>query len=73
MVSDHGLITGTEETPGHRAGDGFWHGTGITTNQHRDSTNGNHPGYTLARRLAAKAKQVWTFTRNLAVPWTNNL
>ncbi|MEA2259787.1 MAG: hypothetical protein QOJ51_2612, partial [Acidobacteriaceae bacterium] len=28
MVSDHGLITGTEETPGHRAGDGFWHGTG---------------------------------------------
>jgi transposase len=45
---------------------------GITTNQHRDWANGNHPGYTLARRLAAKAEQVWTFTRNLAVPWTNN-
>jgi hypothetical protein len=27
MVSDHGVITGTEDTPGHRAGDGFWHGT----------------------------------------------
>jgi hypothetical protein len=44
----------------------------ITTNQHRDWANGNHPGYTLARRLAAKAEQTWTFTRNLAVPWTNN-
>jgi transposase len=45
---------------------------GIITNQHRDWAGGNHPGYTLARRLAAKADQVWTFTRNLAVPWTNN-
>lgn len=45
---------------------------GITTNRHRDWTKGNHPGYNLAKRLADKADQVWTFTRNLAVPWTNN-
>jgi hypothetical protein len=45
---------------------------GITTNRHRHWHNGNHPGYTLAKRLANKAEQVFTFTRNLAVPWTNN-
>ena len=45
---------------------------GITTNRHRDWATGNHPGYTLASRLRDKADQVWTFTRNLAVPWTNN-
>jgi hypothetical protein len=45
---------------------------GITTNRHRDWHKGNHPGYTLATRLADKADQVFTFTRNLAVPWTNN-
>jgi hypothetical protein len=45
---------------------------GITTNRHRDWATGNHPGYTLAKRLHDKADQVWTFTRNLAVPWTNN-
>lgn len=45
---------------------------GITTNRHRDWDKGNHPGYNLATRLADKADQVWTFTRNLAVPWTNN-
>jgi hypothetical protein len=45
---------------------------GITTNRHRDWTTGNHPGYTLAKRLHDKADQVWTFTRNLAAPWTNN-
>jgi len=45
---------------------------GITTNRHRDWPTGNHPGYTLATRLRDKAAQVWTFTRNLAVPWTNN-
>jgi transposase len=44
---------------------------GITTNQHRDWPKGNHPGYNLATRLHDKAEQVWTFTRNLAVPWTN--
>ncbi len=47
-------------------------GWGITTNRHRDWPKGNHPGYTLATRLRDKAEQVWTFTRNLAVPWTNN-
>jgi len=45
---------------------------GITTNRHRDWDKGNHPGYNLATRLANKTDQVWTFTRNLAVPWTNN-
>ncbi|WP_214316668.1 IS66 family transposase [Nonomuraea sediminis] len=45
---------------------------GEITNRHRDWHEGNHPGYVLARRLADKAEQVWTFTRNLAAPWTNN-
>jgi transposase len=46
---------------------------GEITNRHRDWDNGkNHPGYVLARRLKAKAGQVWLFTRNFAVPWTNN-
>jgi hypothetical protein len=45
---------------------------GITTNRHRDWPKGNHPGYNLAKRLHDKTDQVWTFTRNLAVPWTNN-
>ncbi len=46
---------------------------GRLTNRCRDwDGDGNHPGYTLARRLAAKAEQVWLFTRNFAVPWTNN-
>jgi hypothetical protein len=47
-------------------------GWGITTNRHRDWPKGNHPGYNLATRLRDKADQVFTFTRNLAVPWTNN-
>ena len=47
-------------------------GWGITTNRHRDWPKGNHPGYNIAKRLHDKADQVWTFTRNLAVPWTNN-
>ncbi|MDQ3150216.1 MAG: IS66 family transposase, partial [Actinomycetota bacterium] len=47
-------------------------GWGIATNRHRDWDKGNHPGYNLATRLRDKADQVWTFTRNLAVPWTNN-
>jgi hypothetical protein len=34
---------------------------GQTTNRHRDWPKGNHPGYTLARRLARKADQVWLF------------
>ena len=35
-------------------------------------TTANHPGYVLARRLKAKADQIWLFTRDFAVPWTNN-
>lgn len=45
---------------------------GITTNRHRDWHQGNHPGYTLAQRLKAKAEQVWLFARNFTIPWTNN-
>jgi transposase len=46
---------------------------GEITNRLRDWDDGkNHPGYVLARRLKAKAGQVWLFTRNFAVPWTNN-
>jgi hypothetical protein len=32
----------------------------------------NHPGLILARRLKTKADQVWLFTTNPKVPWTNN-
>ncbi|KDA42373.1 IS66 family transposase [Frankia sp. BMG5.23] len=32
----------------------------------------NHPGLVLARRLAAKADQVWLFTTDFKIPWTNN-
>jgi transposase IS66 family protein/uncharacterized protein DUF6444 len=45
---------------------------GITTNRHRDWHKGNHPGYTLAQRLKDKAGQVWLFTKNFTIPWTNN-
>ncbi|HKS49697.1 MAG TPA: hypothetical protein VJT49_32260 [Amycolatopsis sp.] len=45
---------------------------GITTNRHRDWHKGNHPGYTLAQRLKDKAEQVWLFTKNFKIPWTNN-
>ena len=38
----------------------------------RDGRDYGAPGYNLATRLRDKAEQVWTFTRNLAVPWTNN-
>jgi hypothetical protein len=46
---------------------------GEITNRLRDWDDGkNHPGYVLARRLKTKAGQIWLFTRNFAVPWTNN-
>jgi len=45
---------------------------GITTNRLRDWPRGRHPGYTLARRLQARARQVWRFAVDLAVPFTNN-
>ncbi len=45
---------------------------GIAHNQHRDWHEGNHPGYTLARWLAAYADQVWLHTTAFEVDWTNN-
>jgi transposase len=45
---------------------------GISFNLSRPWPKGNHPGLKLARRLQAKADQVWLFTQNPQVPWTNN-
>ena len=45
---------------------------GIMTNQHRDWPTGRHPGHTLATRLQTRAQQVWRFTVDFAVPFTNN-
>jgi transposase len=46
---------------------------GISANLSRRWVDGkNHPGLVLARRLQAKADQVWTFTADTRVPWTNN-
>jgi len=45
---------------------------GISTNLTRRWHRGNHPGLVLAKRLKKKASQVWTFTTDFAVPWTNN-
>lgn len=46
---------------------------GELTNMSRPWTDDkNHPGLVLARRLAAKADQVWLFCANFHVPWTNN-
>lgn len=45
---------------------------GISTNLSRPWHKGNHPGLVLARRLQTKADQVWLFTTDPRVPWTNN-
>jgi transposase len=45
---------------------------GISFNLSRPWPKGNHPGLVLARRLQDKADQVWLFTDDLRVPWTNN-
>jgi len=45
---------------------------GITHNRHRDWHDGNHPGYTLGCWLRQYADQVWLFTREPGVEWTNN-
>jgi hypothetical protein len=46
---------------------------GELTNMSRPWTDEkNHPGLVLARRLAAKADQVWLFTTDFKIPWTNN-
>jgi hypothetical protein len=47
---------------------------GITHNRLRDwDGDGNHPGYALGCWLRGYADQVWLFTREPAVEWTNNV
>ena len=46
---------------------------GITHNRLRDWHDGNHPGYALGSWLRGYADQVWLFTREPAVDWTNDL
>lgn len=45
---------------------------GISINLSRPWHKGNHPGLVLARRLQTKADQVWLYTTDFRVPWTNN-
>ena len=45
---------------------------GITHNRHRDWHDGNHPGYVLGCWLQHYADQVWLFSREPCVEWTNN-
>ena len=47
--------------------------SGITHNRHRDWHDGNHPGYALGSWLRGYADQVWLFTSEPAVEWTNNV
>jgi transposase IS66 family protein len=46
---------------------------GIIHNRLRDWDDGNHPGYVLGCWLRDYAGQVWLFTREPAVDWTNNV
>ena len=46
---------------------------GRTHNRLRDWHEGNHPGYTLGCWLRDYKEQVFLFTRNFAVDWTNNI
>jgi hypothetical protein len=45
---------------------------GITHNRYRDWHQGNHPGYALGCWLRDYKEQVWLFTTQFAVDWTNN-
>jgi len=47
--------------------------SGIIHNRLRDWDTGNHPGYALACWLAGYKEQVFLFTRDFAVDWTNNV
>jgi len=47
--------------------------TGIIHNRLRDWHDGNHPGYALGNWLREYKEQVFLFTRNFAVSWTNNV
>jgi hypothetical protein len=46
---------------------------GFIHNRLRDWDTGNHPGYSLACWLREYKEQVFLFTRNFAVSWTNNV
>ena len=46
---------------------------GVTHNRLRDWDTGNHPGCALGRWLRGYKEQVFLFTRNFAVDWTNNV
>ena len=47
--------------------------SGIIHNRLRDWHEGNHPGYTLGTWLRDYREQVFLFTLNFAVSWTNNV
>jgi Transposase IS66 family len=47
--------------------------SGIIHNRLRDWDSGNHPGYTLGCWLRGYKEQVFLFTREFAVEWTNNV
>jgi transposase len=47
--------------------------TGTVHNRLRDRDSGNHPGYALGTWLREYKEQVWLFTGDFAVPWTNNV
>jgi hypothetical protein len=47
--------------------------TGIIHNRLRDWHEGNHPGYALGRWLRDYKEQVFLFTRDFNVAWTNNV
>ena len=47
--------------------------SGIIHNRLRDWDTGNHPGYALACWLRDYKEQVFLFTRDLSVDWTNNI
>jgi transposase len=47
--------------------------SGITHNRLRDWDTGNHPGYSLGTWLRDYKEQVFLFTREFAVSWTNNV
>jgi transposase len=46
---------------------------GITHNRLRDWHDGNHPGYALGCWLRQYKEQVFLFTRDFTVDWTNNV
>jgi transposase len=46
--------------------------SGIIHNRLRDWDKGNHPGYTLGCWLRDYKEQVWLFTSQFGVDWTNN-